>query len=380
MTLLSAQCFITVVRLSESGASALHVTAVGAVWALCHSSFSAVAGRIVNGKRASYLISMACLFLIISAIGFVIFSSVYMQFIWAAMTGVGSAFFFCPFQIFMKYAENGKHNGIVRSTALYVLSWSSGVASGPFIAAFIWGEISPLNGWKYCHIINAVLALIVGICIWPLSIYCHKHNQKDSSKRQSAPKVNYEKMPDWAWLGWIIGVGGCIAVSMIRTLFPYKANLLAINKIDQGIIIALVSYFQALTSLCFIKSRYWMYRSKPVVLFTLCGILSLICFWLGQTPWCFFLGAALFGIFSGCTFFLLVFHSLVHPELAPKYVARNEIIVGVTGIIAPLAGGYIADYSTPGVPFAIAALILFSIILVHIKSAQKIKDIIPASK
>jgi MFS family permease len=64
---------------------------------------------------------------------------------------------------------------------------------------------------------------------------------------------------------------------------------------------------------------------------------------MGRHPAVFLGGAMLFGTYTGAFCFYMVFHSLVHPERAGRYVAVNEALVGITGFLAPLAGGLMAD-------------------------------------
>jgi MFS family permease len=369
--------FVTVVRFAESGADAVKVTATMAGWALAHSIFSVVAGKVVTPKNAAYIISASAVFIALTSLGYILVPGVEQQYIWIVLTGVGSGFFFCPFQVFMKEAENGEHAGIIRSTALYGFSWSCGLASGPFIAGFIWGKLFPVQGWKICHLINGGFGLLVAIGILIMHWYCQKHQTMTIESEEKIQTVDYSGMPDLAWLGWVIAGVGCITIAIVRTIFPYKSNIIGIPKADQGIILAIVSYSQGLSSLCFIKSRYWMYKSWPIAVFSLSGVAGLLLFAFGQAPASFYVAAILYGIYSGTFFFLLVFHSLVHPEKSAKYVAINEVVVGVTGIIAPIIGGWLADLTNSNVPFYFSAVLAAVVILAQLKVSKKISRNIP---
>jgi MFS family permease len=96
-------------------------------------------------------------------------------------------------------------------------------------------------------------------------------------------------------------------------------------------------------------------------------------FWYGTSTWTFYAGAFIFGIYSSAFFFYLVFHSLVHPEKSGKYVAWNEVVVGVTGIAAPMVGGYLIDLTgNQNLPFIIAAILIVSVIAVQVLTLRKI--------
>jgi MFS family permease len=50
-----------------------------------------------------------------------------------------------------------------------------------------------------------------------------------------------------------------------------------------------------------------------------------------------------YGVFSGSFFFGLVFYSLVHPHRSAIYVAVNETVVGICGVVGPVMAGVLAD-------------------------------------
>ena len=99
----------------------------------------------------------------------------------------------------------------------------------------------------------------------------------------------------------------------------------------------------------------------------------MILFWCGTSTWVFYLGAFIFGIYASGFYFYLVFHSLVHPEKSGRYVAWNEVVVGVTGIIAPMAGGFLVDQTgNRNLPFIIAAVFIICAIAVQVTTLRKI--------
>lgn len=366
--------FVTTVRLVNSGANAFTCTLPATVWAFGHSFFSFFVAKINSPQRATFLISSGCVIIAVGSLLLIFLGNPYWQLYWALVVGLGSSFFFCSFQVFMKASDKDVHAGLVRSTALYGFAWSCGIASGPFIASFVWGYLAPENGWKYCYWISIVLVLSVAAAAWPLKYYIEKlHKRTPEPAAGNKARVDYSRMPDLVWLGWLTAGLGCLTVSLIRTIFPYKAEILKVSTDELGLIMALVSYSQGFFSLLLVKSRYWMYKAVPMLLFSLCGIVGMVLFWCGTETWQFYLAALIYGVYSGSFFFCLVFHSLVHPEKSGKYVSWNEVIVGFTGIVAPLAGGYLVDVTGDrNLPFIIAALLIVSVIAVQIMTLRKI--------
>ncbi|MDD5729221.1 MAG: MFS transporter, partial [Victivallales bacterium] len=322
------------------------------------------------------LIVSGCLIMAIASLLLIVFKDASIQLYWALLAGLGSALFFCSFQIFMKAAEKDVHAGIARSTALYGFAWSCGIASGPFIASFVWGQWKPDSGWVYCYWICIIFMLCVAAATWPLKHYIDNYHRRTVSG--ISPTVNYSQFPDLAWLGWLTAGIGCLAISLIRTVFPYKAKLLHIGKEELGYIMALVAYSQGFFSLLLVRGkRYWMYKILPIIMFSLCGFTGMFLFWCGTGSMAFYAGAVIYGIYSSGAYFYMVFHSLVHPEKSGKYISMNEVIVGFTGIAAPLLGGFMVDASgNENLPFIAAAAVIAAAIIIQVVTLRKIDPVL----
>lgn len=235
------------------------------------------------------------------------------------------------------------------------------MACGPFICGYVW----PHFGWQWCYVLNAIMGLAIALGIWLLNKYAHQHHGVAQNAGKSSNKVDYTKMPDLAWLGWLAAGIGCITVAVVRSLFPVKAAILELSKTDQGLILAIVSFTQAFVGLAFIRSKFWMYKPIPVAIFSLFGLLGLLLFGMGAQAETFYMAAVLYGIYSGMFFFYLVFHSLVHPTRSSKYVATNEAVVGITSIIGPIAGGIIADKTNSSIPFYLVGILVLLVMAVQ---------------
>ncbi len=118
-------------------------------------------------------------------------------------------------------------------------------------------------------------------------------------------------LPDLSRLGWTIGVG-VITVCIVRTLWPYRGSLIGVDRGRIGLVLTAFCAVQAFTAS------------------------ALACFAWGAIGFRFYTGAVFYGVYTGSFYFLLVYHSLVHPSRAAEYVAVNEAVV------EPLAGGWMA--------------------------------------
>ena len=155
----------------------------------------------------------------------------------------------------------------------------------------------------------------------------------------------------------ISGVG-TVAIFVLRSLVPYRSTLLGISKLDTGIIMAVVSYVQALTALCFVRCNHrLMYKLFPVILAGFCGIAALMLFTFTGSFYPFLTAAVLFGMYSGFFYFFFVYHALISPRNSTRYVAINEIIVGVTGTIGPLTGGLLSSPEASASAFPATAVL-----------------------
>ena len=204
-------------------------------------------------------------------------------------------------------------------------------------------------------VINAVLGLVIAGGIIAVSKTVQRRENTADEQGSCLPETG--GMPDCVWVGWIIGGVGTIAIFVIRCLVPYRANLLAFSRAEAGLVLAAVSFVQAFTALALINVKTMMYKALPVVLAGLCGISSLLIFGFGSGKIFFAIAAVLFGIYSGYFYFMFVYHSLISPVNSTRYVAINEIIVGIMGTVGPFAGGLLTTPSTSGTAFPVMAVL-----------------------
>lgn len=273
-----------------------------------------------------------------------------------ALTALGTGFVFTPFQVFMKAVDRGNGDLLPRSVGLYTFSWSSGAAAGPFVSAFVWNRY----GWQACHGIGIALSIITGAGILLLKHHAAAHPVAggDASPDTNSPcALDYSGMPDLAWLGWLCSGVGCLVLGVLTSYLPSSATAMGIPRSHQGILLALVSAFRALTRLAMCRSRMWMYKAWPVLLSGVCGICGIVVFAFTGRLLPLAVAAALFGAYSG-VFFYLVFHSLVHPEHSTRYVAAHESVVELMTLLGPLLAGLLASGLAVSAPYLVSALLI----------------------
>lgn len=358
--------FITAHRFAEAKFPATTVGAAVTAWGIAYCLVTLLIGRIAKVYNALGLILAGGILLVVTSGGFIFtfYFNLYWQFVWLLAAGCGAALFCTPFQLLAKSIESGESaaaSAPVKATAFYTFTWSTGFASGPLAFA----RLSAKTGF----LITLILALAVTVSVLLIAILNRKRGAEDikppsestESPTSNALKFSLKTFTILAILGWIVGGLGTITVSQIRTMFPKRGEELAISRDHIAYVLALVSYVQAFTALALCKSKCWMWKRLPALLMSGCGIAGLLLFALAGALPLFYLAALLYGIYSGCLYFYLVYHSLAHPVRSGFFVAGNEVIVGITSMVSPLLGGLLADCTGfTGAAFIFAAVMTFA--------------------
>lgn len=367
-TVLGLSFFVASVRMAEGGGGPIAVTAVTAAWALVYMASAHWAGRVTRAANSAWLIMAGCMLLAVSSLAFIIVPNLGATYPIIMLLALGSAFFFTPFQVFMKAVDKGDEEALPRSVGLYTFSWSAGMAAGPFVSAFIWNRF----GWQPCYALGIVLSVGTAFGIFFLKHHAEEHPVAAEEHREAerCPAVDYSGMPDLAWLGWLCSGIGCLVVAVLRSYLPSSATAVGMPRAEQGILLALISGSQALTGLVLCRSRLWMYKALPVFLFGICGVSALFVFGFRSDFLPLALSSALFGIYSGAFFFYLVFHSLVHPEHSTRYVAINESVVGFTCMLGPLLAGFLAAGFSIAAPYWVSTLLVLVIVVFQVLATR----------
>ncbi len=348
--------FITAQRFAEAHASKMLITGTMVMWAFMYSVTSLVVGRFVTEARSAKMICVASLMLMGTMIGAIVMPSLNMQFAWMAGLGISGALYCTAFQVFMKCLEKGQANGLVRSTALYTAAWSLGLGLGPFIFGVM--------DWRISYGINAAFAMLISIGVMLIDRYCRGNEEAPVQQNQAQDIAEnsveplYRGRPNLVVMGWIGGFLGTFTISILRTMEPARAVELGLSRFNSAMVLAMVSYVQALMGLMLIRGKLWMYNRLPLLLTGLCGAIGFLGVgYLHSLP-LLYLSTILYGIFSCAFYFRFVFLALVHPTKGGFYVSINEAMVGISSTVAPFCAGLMSKCLDISGIFACCAVIV----------------------
>lgn len=354
--------FINAVRLARMGASASVVANTITTWSIVYLLTCFVIGRLITPANAGRLLVVSMAMLTGISLLFPFIPGVPGIYSLMALAGIGTALFFVPFQVFMKAVDGLDNKSVAYSTGLYTFSWSLGFACGPFVSGVLMDLGTPERpGWVYACWFAAGASALTGVGGYVLKrlILNAPRPTTTAAATPAAPPIDYSGQPDLAWLGWMSAGAGMLALAFFRGIFPSLAeSKLHLSQSFQGLLFFLLSLTQGLMGLFLCRSRLWMYRMSGVFKMGLAGIAGSLILGLACHPGILALGTILFGLYAGGFYFYMVFHALIHSRNSARYVAVNEIVVGISSLLGAMLGGWIADRFGFGALYTLGAALI----------------------
>lgn len=368
--------FVPARRLAEADGNAVAVAGAVSAWAFAYTLASVLLGFFQNKKNAVFLILLGQTLSLAGFAGMIFCSDLKMQYWWMLLNGVATTLFYTPFQVIMDALEKNVSGlrALMRSTSFYTFSWSIGLAVGPIAAAGIWKLFETAgDGWKYCYYFCIFLNLVITIITMMLYFYIKKQDKtvsiaEDNSSNQQEEELS---LPDFSMDGWAIGVCGYLTVYILRSLLPFRGEVIGFSTAQQGILIGMIAFMQAVTALCLYKSKKWMYKPFPVLVPVIGGLIGMGLAGTATNFYILVFAMFIYGIFSGVFAWLMIYHAIAIVSKRAKYVSVNETIVGLGGIISPLAGGFFTTAERSGLPFLVGAFFLLCAIIFHLLFCMK---------
>ena len=335
--------FISAYRLAELGASALTVSTPMALWGIVYALSAPLVGRITTAGNAVKLLRLSGWGTAVCAVLFIFFQSVWGMLLLIGVMGVVAAFYCIPFQMCANSGNSGRTPE--RAAGFYTFAWSIGTAAGTFGFGCLPGAAG--------FIVNA----LIGVAMVFLASRTGK-----AAKEVSADEVCAEEAPSAPSSPmmpvWIFGAVCALCMAVAGALLPLRGVELKAGVLLSGIILGVLRLFQGIAALLFIR---W-YKVMSVPFFLLPGVLSgvggMFLLAYGNTIFLLLAGSILFGICGGIFYFSLVFHALRNGKNSARCLGVNEMILGISGIAAPPAGGAVAQACGTGIAFSCCAGLL----------------------
>lgn len=340
--IIGSTLLVVQLRLKDAGISNTMITVSFSGWAVMSAATAFAVGRFLTEKNALHFLAASSCLMICSFIGLLIVPAAMMQFFWLALIGLATALFCAPVQVFLKKLQQGKSQGLVKASAFYSASWTLGMAVGALLFARLANYFS--DAWQMTYIINIVLSLLMLILPLTAQYLAGKESGTTGPERAKDP---YAEKPDLALFGWVLTVAAFAAVAAFRNLMPTQGRDADLSEVHVGQLVAVLYFTHSIVSLFLAGSKDWMYHKTVICISALCAVTGLLlyifCF---GNLWIMYGGAVLIGFFSGIVGFCLVFYSLANPVRAPKNVAVNEVVVGLTNTLTPiLLVGVLTDWT-----------------------------------
>lgn len=373
--------FVNTVRAARMGGSAMAVAGMVTLWSLLYAFVCPLVGRWVRPGNAAAMMIGGCVTLAGASLLFLGVNRLAPMYLLVSVCSVAMAFFFTPFQVFMKAVAQNGGRSLRSSVGAYTFAWSAGFAVGPFISGFLMqldasGAPRAVAGWQWTYILGAGTAVLTALGVWALAHLAGGSGATTEAAVEASllKDAGETARPDLAWLGWTAGGAGIVVLSMIRGVFPVRAVSLQLSDATLGTFFFLLSAAQALCALALIRSRTWMYRPGVALGFGVLGVIGALLTGWGRTGPILYAGAVAFGLFMGALFFAFVYYAILHPRHAARNVARNELVVGLCGIVGPTLGGYLGDTVNLSFPYLMAGLLIVAAVLLQAHTLRRARN------
>ncbi|MCD6365209.1 MAG: MFS transporter [Planctomycetes bacterium] len=244
--------------LAELGASARDVTNLFVAWGVVYALLCPLVGRLTNARNAAWLAISSSLLMGVCAFSFALLPSLWPMYATMMVLSCATAFFFTPFQVFMKAVHGHHARDLAHSVGLYTFAWCAGFACGPFVAAWVWNSA----GWRACHGFNGLLSLMTAAGLLLMRHYAHTDRTRADKDSRTPPPVPSENelgaKPNLAWLGWTASGAALLVMALTRSVLPLSGMALDITRAEVGAVLTIIFLAASLAGLGLAHSRTWM--------------------------------------------------------------------------------------------------------------------------
>jgi len=334
---LAALSLFGVLKAAEMGASAFLLGALGAVWGLVYFLVSLLLGRLINASNRYASMIAGCLLMVLVTVGLMWADRLALLFFFFALYGVAASLFYIGFQLFM--AERVRLP-IHQACGFYTLSWSLGIGAGSLAQGYL------VTRGPVAALMPAVLSSLLVILVleidrhWPI----RPGPTGPDPAEPPGPPVPASRRALFVRLGWLLFLNASFIGIAIRILVPKLIlDLPGSGPAAAGTLVCLVFSIQAVSGFLLSGRHTLNYGFRPILATSLAGGAGLLAAWLWPGWPGMLTLAAGFGLYCGYAYSAGVFYALSQTEQSGRNIGINEAIVGVAGVLGPLAGGAALD-------------------------------------
>ena len=329
-----------------------------AIWGIVYALSAPLVGKVTTSGNALKLLRLSGWGTAACSLLFIFLPGVWGMLLLIGVMGVVSAFYCIPFQMCANSSNSGRTPE--RAAGFYTFSWSIGTAAGTFGIGCLPGAAG--------FAVNAAIGIV-------MVILARRVPADQEKLPEEAPGELIGSEPDRMVPVWIFGAAGAFCMAVAGALLPLRSVELKTGVFLSGAVLGVLRLAQGGGALLLI----FLHKAVPWQLLLgcggLCGITGLMAWAFGENTLWLFAGSLLFGLCGAFFYFSLVYHALRNVRKGAACLGVNEMILGITGIIGPGAGGAAAQaVGIPAVFGVCAGLLLFGTLAAGIFAALRNKN------
>jgi len=353
--------FAVPLKAIEMGATALELGLIGTASMLNFSIACTFTGKLADKYNRQYLMAMASGMMVITFCLIFVATNYWLLLIGAAL-GWGLLALFWP-SLQATLAENRSRPQLVRTLSTFNIFWTIGFMLGPLTGGYLY-LIAPsfLFG-----------TAIVGMGILAVIIFSFRYSAAIIPDRNYIdPKVHTQfEIKKFRWIAWTASFSAFFIMGTLNNQFPKLAEFLSIQPDLLGLLLAIPRFIQMIVMFLVRYSLWWQFRLRPLIIPQFAAIIGMILLATQDSPFILGIAFGTVGLLVGSAFAASQFYSFFQEKQKGEKGARNEMIIGIGQLSAPLAGGFVAELIGLRMPYILCTIIVIAGILVEYRWYKK---------
>jgi len=350
------------------GASAGQIGWLNATWSLCYIIGCLLLRPLSIRMLPRYSMLTATFLMFVTIAALTNAKAFFLVFVFYGLFGFTLSFFWPPMVGWLSANIEGVE--LSRSMGRFNLCWSAGMVASPVLAGWL-SEIDPRLPLRFSSALYVATTLLMLGAVMALSGLGHDDRAHAEERAAGKGKGDGTPLRFPAWLGMFAAflVGGAI-----MTVLPISGQHdLHLSKRAVGGLFLARSLMYAL---CFIvagRTKFWHFRSRPMVAATLCLCLSVAAMAVARSVLTVGLLLALIGILSAQSYTSALFHGVSGAVQRSRRMAIHEALLSAGLICGSASGGMIYQGCGMKAVYLFCSGMLLAVTVVQIVLSMGIK-------